>query len=61
MGANTNPLEREEPQPLSATILTVQTGSGMLWSMTTLLQAGLQECMPDAPEERLLINLKSLR
>lgn len=41
----------------SDTILTVQPDPGMLWSMKTLLQDGLQGHMPAPPEKRLLINL----
>ena len=40
----------------SAPILTAQPDSGMLWSMKTLLQVGLQVHMPATPEKRLLIN-----
>ncbi len=43
----------------SAPILTVQPDSGMLWSMKTLLQDGLQGYMPAPPEKRLLINGRS--
>ena len=63
-GSKTGPLPAPAPQRrfgerALVAILTVQPDSGMLWSMKTLLQDGLQGYMRAPPEKRLLINCLS--